>query len=589
MKNHRYALPATLLYTAMLLGCAQTPPGAQTETQDTNLSETAAAPAIEAQQQGEAEAAEDHPVRPFPAETLYDLMVAELAGMQNNLPLALNNYLSQARTTRDPGIVARAARIAAYAENHPALLEMALLWSELEPENLDAHSVATLSLAREGRLEEALQHAEYALSRGDQEPIMSLAVTAGGATPQQRQALLDAYPPLLQRLGGNEVVMLSYAMLQRQQGQLQPSLQTIDTLLEQAPGKESAIMLKAQLLHQLGRKQDATEFLGSALEDIANSKRLRLQYARFLAEDDLQAAYQQLTILMEQYPRDAELAYTLALVCKGLQQNEEAKQLFTELSHNPNMASSAHYELGLLAEEEGDSEGVLLHYRQVRNGPKFLPAVVRLGKFMAHHDQIDSARLYMSKLRLDYPPYSAPLYQIESELLVEHQQVDDAHLLLSEALDLFPGNISLLYSRSILSERQNDFASSEQDLRAILEQDADNSMALNALGYTLTVHTDRYEEAHQLILRALELNPGDPAIIDSLGWVLFQLGDYEAAIRHLSEALAKMPDPEIASHLGEALWANGQRDEAHKVWQSILKHDPDNPTIRQTMERLLAE
>lgn len=583
MKTARSALPAFVLCAALIHGCAQQP---QPEPPYDGVESAAAG---QDPSPVEPEQPPDYPVRPFPAETLYDLMVAELAGMENNLDLALNNYLVQARATHDPGIVARATRIAAYTENRPALLEMALMWTGIEPENLDARSVAALALGREGRLVEALEHAEYALGKGDQEPIMSLAVTAGAAAPAQRQALLAEYPALLERHPGDEAAMLTRAMLMRQQGELSQSLSAVETLLLQSPKKESAIMLKAQLLHQLGQKKQATDFLGVALEDIADSKRLRLQYARFLAEDDLDGAYHQLTILMEQYPRDAELAYTLALVCKGLNRDEEAKQLFNELSRNPNTASSAHFELGLIAEKEGDEEGILLHYRQVRNGPKFLPAVVKLGKFMASHGQLDSAQLYLSKLRLDYPFFSAPLYQIESELLVEYQQVSDAHQLLSEALDQFPDNIALLYSRSMLSEQQNDFASSEQDLRAILDRDANNSLALNALGYTLTVHTDRYEEAYQLILRALELNPGDPAIIDSLGWVLFQLGDYEAAIRHLREAMAKLPDPEIAAHLGEALWVNGQRDEAREVWQVILDQDPENDLILQTMERLQAD
>lgn len=586
MKKPRYALPALVLGIALLYGCAH-PQSNTAGTEADTLDATTIAAEDASTEQPLADQA--YPVRPFPEETLYDLMVAELAGMQNNLNLALSKYLVQARATKDPGIVSRAARIAAYTENHPALLEMSLLWTDVEPDNLDARSVATISLAREGRLIEALKHAEYSLGKGDQEPIMTLAVAAGGSTQAQRQALLEEYPSLLQRMPNNDALLLTESMLLRQQGEFQQSLSAVDTLLERAPRKESAIMLKAQLLHQLNRKKDATEFLGVALQDIADSKRLRLQYARFLAEDDLEAAYQQLSILMEQYPRDGELAYTLALVCKGLDRNEEAKQLFSELARNPNMASSAHFELGMLAEEEGDMEGVMLHYKRVQNGPKLLPAAVKLSQFLAHHDQLDSAQLYLNKLRLNHPQYSASLYQIESELLVEMQMLRDAHLLLSEALDQFPDNISLLYSRSLLSEQQNDFASSEQDLRAILDQDADNSMALNALGYTLTLHTDRYEEAHQLIVRALELNPGDPAIIDSLGWVLYQLGDYEAAIRHLREAMTKFPDPEIAAHLGEALWANGQREEANAIWKSILDQYPDNPTILQTMERLQAD
>ena len=71
--------------------------------------------------------------------------------------------------------------------------------------------------------------------------------------------------------------------------------------------------------------------------------------------------------------------------------------------------------------------------------------------------------------------------------------------------------------------------------------------------------------------------------------MLYQLGNYEDALRHLRIAMEKLPDPEVASHLGEALWVTGQHEEATSVWQTILEHDPDNETIRQTMKRLQTE
>ncbi|MDX2348756.1 MAG: tetratricopeptide repeat protein, partial [Porticoccus sp.] len=77
--------------------------------------------------------------------------------------------------------------------------------------------------------------------------------------------------------------------------------------------------------------------------------------------------------------------------------------------------------------------------------------------------------------------------------------------------------------------------------------------------------------------------------IDSLGWVLYRLGKYDDAIHQLRRAIEKLPDPEVASHLGEVLWVTGQREEATSVWQTILENDPDNDTIRQTMKRLQAE
>lgn len=528
----------------------------------------------------------DYPVRPFETETLYDLLVGELAGIRNNFDVALQKYLAQARATRDPGVVSRAAQIAAYTENRPILLEMSQLWVEIEPESLDANSLAAMSLSHYNRYEEALAHAQFALERGQNEPLMNLVVSANRADKEQRDALLQLYPKLESQMPENTFLLLTKGMLQRQQQLLPEAIETTNKLLVKDSSMQPAIMLKAQLLYQSGKKSEAAAFLEQSLVNAPNNKRMRLQYARFLAEDDLQGAHQQLSILSQQYPNDPELIYSLALASKGLKRHDEAVELFTQLTRYPRTVYAAHFELGVLAEQQNDTEAVSVHYRQVRAGPKFLPAAVRLSRFMTNQDQLDDARLYLQKLRLDNPRHASALYQVESELLAEQELLSEAYDVLSKAILREPNNIQLLYTRSLLSERQNDVARSEQDLRAILQQDSNNAMALNALGYTLTVHTDRYEEAQELILRALELNPGDPATIDSLGWVFYRLGKYDEAIKHLRDALSKLPDPEVAAHLGEVLWVTGKQDEAMSVWQKVLANDPDNRTILETMERL---
>ena len=86
-----------------------------------------------------------------------------------------------------------------------------------------------------------------------------------------------------------------------------------------------------------------------------------------------------------------------------------------------------------------------------------------------------------------------------------------------------------------------------------------------------------------MIELALQLNPGDPATLDSLGWVNYRQGNLEEAERLLREALARFPDHEVAAHLGEVLWARGKQREARKVWASALKEQPDSPILRSTL------
>ena len=160
---------------------------------------------------------------------------------------------------------------------------------------------------------------------------------------------------------------------------------------------------------------------------------------------------------------------------------------------------------------------------------------------------------------------------------------------LDEALAAQPENMPLQYARAMLSEKLDNISAMERDLRSILENDPDNATALNALGYTLADRTERYDEALQLISRALELRPDEPAILDSMGWILFRTGHYEESLEYLNRAYSGFPDPEIAAHLGEVLWVSGEADEARAVWFEALDRDPNHSLLLETLDRLGVE
>jgi Flp pilus assembly protein TadD len=127
---------------------------------------------------------------------------------------------------------------------------------------------------------------------------------------------------------------------------------------------------------------------------------------------------------------------------------------------------------------------------------------------------------------------------------------------------------------------------SEQAIEAFrkaVELAPDNATALNALGYTLTIATRKYSDAYNLISRAMELEPENPAIMDSMGWVLFKQGKLNESRVWLERAYELFPDPEVAAHLGELLWAESDQDAATLVWMKALQDDPDNRVLNETI------
>jgi Flp pilus assembly protein TadD len=138
----------------------------------------------------------------------------------------------------------------------------------------------------------------------------------------------------------------------------------------------------------------------------------------------------------------------------------------------------------------------------------------------------------------------------------------------------------------MMFEKLNRLADMERLLRRVIELKPDYQHAYNALGYSFADRNVRLPEARTLIKKALELSPGEPSIIDSLGWVEYRLGNNDEAVRLLRDAYKGQPDAEVAAHLGEVLWVSGKTDEARSVWREARKRDATNDVLRETLTRL---
>jgi Flp pilus assembly protein TadD len=138
----------------------------------------------------------------------------------------------------------------------------------------------------------------------------------------------------------------------------------------------------------------------------------------------------------------------------------------------------------------------------------------------------------------------------------------------------------------MMAEKLNRLDVMETSLRKIIAIAPNNQNAYNALGYSLAERNIRLDEAYELISKALALAPEDPFIMDSMGWVQYRLGRLKEAEELLRRAYSIRPDAEIAVHLGEVLWAMGQRDDARKLWREASTKDPKNDTLKNTLGRL---
>ncbi|WP_428348735.1 tetratricopeptide repeat protein [Methylonatrum kenyense] len=233
-----------------------------------------------------------------------------------------------------------------------------------------------------------------------------------------------------------------------------------------------------------------------------------------------------------------------------------------------------------------DQSGEALDWYEKVEGDNFVAASVRRAILLGDMGRVAAARDEVRQLREEFPEEAVRSYLIEGEVLRRNEEFDAARDLYNEAIGRHPGNVDLLYGRALIAVYRGDVETAERDLRRVLEDEPDNANALNALGYTLVDLTDRYEEGFDLVRRAHALEPENAAILDSMGWAHFRLGNYEEALDYLERAFERMPDAEVAAHLGEVLWTMDRRDEAREIWRRGEELDAEHRTLRETLERL---
>lgn len=184
--------------------------------------------------------------KPFPAETLYALMVAELAANQEQFDITLGNYLEQAHKTKDMGVIMRAIRVARLLNARQALFDMGLLWLSLEPESAEANSLVAQELLYQKRPVQALSHVNKVLTTGDSLIVEYLAETPG-LDSTTKQTLIDELIKLRAQYPKYPSIPSALAKLYQQEGQLAEAENAINQALRLDSEYPPAVIQKAQI------------------------------------------------------------------------------------------------------------------------------------------------------------------------------------------------------------------------------------------------------------------------------------------------------------------------------------------------------
>lgn len=567
------------MFANFLMGCAeQLTEQGNAEAQENVPSVTTAQPST--------------PVKTSPTqqeEYIYKILVAEIAGQRGQYTLATQYFLDIAEKTRDPRFAERATRVALYSQKDALALQAAQLWVTLYPKNASARQVLTGVLLRQNRVDDAVPHFEEMLNIiGDNTNQRSEAVSSLLEPLKDQNNALKLLEKVLPKRQTDSVMLIIYARLLIGANQLDRAGEVLQQLLKMEPEHEQGVLLYAHVLDKQDKTAQALQWLQPLLNKKPDKQEWRFLYAQLLASNQqFVNAIQQFQQLLAKNPQNEEFLYALGVLSIQVEQPKAAKRYFTDLLKNSEQSDVARYHLGQVAEMEKQLDEALSWYNKVNMGASYLNAQARIAVILDKQGFLDKALEHLRTVSVSDSEDAVALVQLEAELLVDHKRYADAMTVYDAALAKHPKNVDLLYMRAMLAEKMNRLEQLEQDLRQVLTIEPQNVQALNALGYTLADRTNRYQEAYDLVKKALELHPEDHYILDSMGWVSYRLGKNQEAIEYLRKAQAKKADPEIAAHLGEVLWVNGNQQEAKAIWKKAQEIFPNDEQLRTTVKRFL--
>ena len=528
----------------------------------------------------------------------FHVLTAELAMQRGNPAAAAEHYLAAARLDNDVRLVESATRAALVAQRYDIALLAVERWSELDPESRQPRQLALRlhlaagNAARVNELAEALieDHPE-----GREAGLSEVAVILS-SEQQHAEEALAVMKRLVAKAPTEPSARYALALMALRLEQFELAEQQADWALRLKPDWHEAAMLKGQAQLRQDNHDGAEETMKSALMSDPKDLDLILGFARLFLEAEAYAqAGKAYARALAVDAKNQESLYALGLLALEARQADNGYQYLKRLyditrSSDDEQERSRNVEaafyLGRIEEQRKNWRKAQEWYAKVDSGDNAYDAQTRTAFVIYKQGNLAEARQHLADMRRRFPAQALEAYLSEAEILYDARDYPAAMEQYDLALQQFPEEPDLLYGRALILTELKRVDQAVADLRGLLKDQPDDARSLNALGYILTNYTENYEEALGYIEKALELAPDDAAVIDSMGWVQYRMGNLNSALAYLQKAWERYPDPEIAAHLGEVLWKLGQQERAGEIWNQALREDPDHPVLKETVTRL---
>ena len=488
-------------------------------------------------------------------------------------------YQQASQALEQPELASRASAVALACGQYRAARAIAERWLQFAPGDTGAMLALTQAELSSYQIPDARRHFKELLNGAGSKVTATIDAVVQRAGSEPALAMvrdLEATP-----LRGAEA-QLELGALALDAGDARLALRYAQGARAAGASVPAAALITARAHAILGNAAGAEAAARQAAAE--PSGRLALAQAFLVLGDDA-GARAELDRLRNDPEAGAAAARLLAQFAIESGDYAVAEQRCLTLINDPNSAPLAVYYLGLIAERRGDDTAAARDYALLA-GTGFEPqGRRRAAAMLSRQGERDAAVRVLNAARDAEPDERIRSELAAASLLSEAGADDEAVSRMDSALRRSPGTPEIAYQRAVLLERAGRVEVALAALEALHRERPLDAGVTNALGFTLADHKRDLPRAEQLIRAALAVQPDNPALLDSLGWVLYRRGQGAAAVPPLARAFRLLPDGDIGAHWGEALWGTGQKPAARAAWQRALAADPDNKLLAVTVKR----
>lgn len=520
------------------------------------------------------------------ADFIYKYLVGEIAGQRGELGLASSLFLELAKTSRDARLAERATKAAVYGNNPQVAVQAVSLWSELDPDSVDAQQSTVQMLTSTGRLAETEPYLEKLLQKEDTRANGFLYLHSLFARQDDKQAVLELVQRLAAKYPSLPESHFAIAQAAWDAGNHELTIDQLTIADKLRPGWELAALLQGQVLF-VQSPQLAIDYYRDFLKTYPDANETRLSFARLLVNqkrfDEARGEFVKLAATSADNP---EILVVLGLLSFQSNNHDEADDYFLKaLDSDYADKDQVHLYLGHNAEKQNRDEQALEWYERIQPGERHLDAKLNIAYVTSRMQGTDAGIAQLKALDGLHSEQQATVNQAIASLLTQGKRNAEAYAVLEETIKTLPNTPELIYDFAMVAERMQKYDVMEHELRKLIKLKPDYAAAYNALGYSFADRNINLPEAYSLIEKALTLRPNDHYIMDSMGWVYYRMGSLDKALDYLQRAYQTQTDPEIAAHLGEVLWQQGKREDAIRTWEEALQLHPDNEILLDTSKR----